>query len=116
MAQFDCRDKHLACEEFVESWRLELLMDLGDLMQQVPGILQAVPYDAKKAVQASCRQLRTLMHSNASTLMCSGPHTPATEARLLVKGDWRQLKRLSFRNAGLEPEAMAVLSHGHWSQ
>ena len=91
-------------------------MDLVDVMQQVPGILHALPHDTQKAVQASCRQLRTLVHNNASTILFrqAPPHTPATEVVLLVKGGWRQLKILSFRKAGLEPEAMAVLSHGHW--
>ena len=90
-------------------------MDLVDIVQQVPNILHALHVDARKALQSTCRRLRVLVHSNSSSLGI-GPalSTPATEARLLVHGEWRQLKVLSFRRAGLAAEAIAVISQGHW--
>ena len=70
---------------------------------------------AARLCKATCRQLRHLVRTTAS-LVSFGTDWQISEAdaRLLASGAWTHLKASNFSNAGMNANAIAVLSQGDW--
>ncbi len=90
-------------------------MNLLDIIYEVPQLLQVTDSDSRKALQATCRQLRHLVHTSAS-VVSFGTQRQSSEAdaRLLSSGTWTHLEAMNFRHANMSTNAIAVLSQGDW--
>ncbi len=90
-------------------------MNLLDTIYEVPHLLNVTNSDSRKALQATCRQLRHLVRTTASLVSFGfGLHMSEADVRLLASGAWTHLKALNFSNAGMNANAIAVLSQGDW--
>lgn len=90
-------------------------MNLLDTIYEVPQIIRVTDSNSRKALQATCRQLRRLVHATAS-VVSFGTQRQSSEAdaRLLSSGTWTSLKAMNFKHADLSADAIAVLSQGDW--
>ncbi len=90
-------------------------MNLLDIIYEVPQLLQVTDSDSRKALQATCRQLRHLVHTTASVVRFGTQRQSSeADARLLSSGTWTHLEAMNFRPVNMSVKAIAVLSQGHW--
>lgn len=90
-------------------------MNLLDTIYEVPQLLHVTNSNSRKALQATCRQLRHLVYTTASVVSFgTDGQTLEADARLLASGTWMHLKAMNFSNAGMNANAIAVLSQGGW--
>ncbi len=91
-------------------------MSLLDTIYEVPQLLHVTNSNSRKALQATCRQLRHLVHTTAS-VVSFGTQRQSSEAdaRLLSSGTWTHLDSMNFRHADMSADAMAVLIQGDWT-
>ncbi len=90
-------------------------MNLLDTIYEVPQLLHVTNSNSRKALQATCRQLRHLVYTTASVVSFgTDGQTLEADARLLASGTWMHLKAMNFSNAGMNANAIAVLSQGDW--
>ena len=86
-----------------------------DTIYEVPQLLHVTNSNSRKALQATCRQLRHLVYTTASAVSFgTDGQTFEADARLLASGTWMHLKAMNFSNAGMNANAIAVLSQGDW--
>ncbi len=86
-----------------------------DTIYEVPQLLHVTNSNSRKALQATCRQLRHLVYTTASAVSFgTDGQTFEADARLLASGTWMHLKAMNFSNAGMNANAIAVLSQGGW--
>ena len=90
-------------------------MSLLDTIYEVPQLLHVTNSNSRKALQATCRQLRHLVHTTAS-VVSFGTQRQSSEAdaRLLSSGTWTHLEAMKLRHADMSANAIAVLSQGDW--
>ena len=90
-------------------------INLLDTFQEVPQLLQVTDSDSRKALQATCRQLRHLFCTTASVVSFgTDRQISEADARLLASVRWTRLESMNFRQANMSAEAIEVLSQGDW--
>ena len=90
-------------------------MNLLDTIFEVPHLLHFTNSDSRKALQATCRQLRHLVRSTTSSVSFgTNWQTSEAGASLLASGAWTRLKAINFCAAGMNANAIVVLSQGDW--
>ena len=90
-------------------------MNLLDTIYEVPHLLHVTNSDSRKALQATCSQLRHLVRRTTSSVSFGTDwQTSEADARLLASGAWTHSKAMNFSSAGMDANAIAVLSQGDW--
>ena len=90
-------------------------MNLLDTIYEVPQLLHVTNSDSRKALQATCRQLRHLFCITASVVSFgTDRQISEPDARLLASGRWTHLESMNFMLADMSAASMAVLSQGDW--
>jgi len=88
-------------------------VNLLDTIYEVPHLLNVTNSDSRKALQATCRQLRHLVRTTVSLVSFGfGLHMSEADVRLLASGAMTHLKALNLSNVGMDANAIALLSQG----
>ncbi|DBA76571.1 TPA: hypothetical protein ACH3X2_008626 [Trebouxia sp. C0005] len=96
---------------------MRLSSSLVRTLQEVPQILLALTQRDLRTLQASCTQLRMLVHAFATRLEIQEDldgRIPLADIKLLVKGGWFHLQTLRLVKAGLDEAELLQFGQGRW--